>query len=536
MSGRAGAIGLTLPWPRRRERAATAVQSADVERFPLLDSVRALAALSVVLYHTTEGGLRLDPALAPLGMRLNVVGVPMFMTLSGFLLYRPFLAARRWGTRQPSLRRYVQGRVLRLVPAYWVALLVIGALTVLRGQVLGARFWVYFGFLQTYADWDGLRGLAHAWTLCLEASFYVFLGVWVLGMRSRRFSLRREIALMALLAAASLLLQFEYHATQGTWGNLDLTLPAMMFMFSAGMAVAAISVAYEGREHRSALLRSIAARPGWCWIAAVATYVVLCYGLALPPRGAPIGEYTAAGWLLEQVLGAVVAMLVLLPAIFGSNRGSGVPDAVLSSPLLLYLGRISYGVYLWHLTVLGWVEGVFEQRRSWDTVSFDLLLTLVISVLIASLSWVVVEKPFLQLKRRNAPPPHPDHPRDHQRRQQPAAHRDGEPARPLGIAWQDYVAPHLAGQDRRRAAGGAVVRAASHELGGAGTASAVHGDQLGGRPRGDEEIPVVQPGPAQVGGAGLQQSAGPRHVDAPAAADEARWHHGQSGEGSLHQA
>jgi peptidoglycan/LPS O-acetylase OafA/YrhL len=531
MSTQAGIISVALPRAGHRDRAASDVAADLAPRFPQLDAVRALAAVAVVVYHTTWGGLRLDPALAPLGMRLNVVGVPMFMALSGFLLYRPFLAARRRGTPRPSLRRYATGRVLRLVPAYWAALLVLGVLTTLHGDVLGGRFWVYFGFLQTYADWNALQGLSHAWTLCLEAAFYVFLALWVLGLRATRFSLRRELLLMALLAAVSLALQYEYWAAQGRWGNLDITFPAMMFMFSAGMAMAAFSVAYEGREHRSSLLRGIAARPGWCWIAAAAVYVVLCYALALPPRGAAIGDYTAAGWLLEQGLGAAVAVLILLPAVFGSNRGSGVPDAVLSSPLLLYLGRISYGVYLWHLAVLGWVEGVFLPRRTWDSLGLDLLLVLSVSALIASLSWVIVEKPFLQLKGRSTPAPQPDHPGHHQGPQQAATHNRREPSRPLGIPWQDHVAPQLARDNRGTACGGAASFAATGDrLGSAPAAGAVHRDQLGGRPGGDQQVPVPQPGATQVGGAHPQQPAPSSQVDLSATPDETGRHHSQPGD------
>lgn len=529
-------MGVALPrtLARDRDHAPPGVDLAP--RFPLLDSVRALAAISVVVYHTTWGGLRLDPALAPLGMRLNVVGVPMFMALSGFLLYRPFLAARRRGTSPPSLRRYAIGRVLRLVPAYWAALLVIGVLTTLRGDVLGSRFWVYFGFLQTYADWNGLQGLSHAWTLCLEASFYVFLGFWVLGWRRRRFSLRRELLLMSLLAAASLLLQFEYYSTAGRWGNLDLTLPAMLFMFCAGMALAAMSVAYEGREHRSALLRGVAARSGWCWIAAGATYLVLCYAVGLPPRGAAIGNYTAAGWLLEQLLGLAVGLLILLPAIFGSDYRSGLPGVVLSSPVLLYVGRISYGVYLWHLAVLGWAESVFLPRRTWDSLSLDMLIVLTISVLVASLSWVIVEKPFLQLKGRSAPAPQPDHPGDGQRRQQRAAHHDGQPSRPLGIAWQDHVASRLGGQNRGTAGGAPAVGAAGHHLGGAGGGGAVDADQLGRRPGGDKQVPVMHAGVFQVRSTHLQQAAAPGHVHTPSAGDESGGHRREPGERSLDRA
>ena len=94
--------------------------------FPLFDSLRAIAALSVFAIHALY-----QPEVQtgrvhwwyPLGVHLDI-GVPIFFGISGFLLYRPFLAARAAGGSF-DVRRYAWRRILRIVPAFWVALVVV---------------------------------------------------------------------------------------------------------------------------------------------------------------------------------------------------------------------------------------------------------------------------------------------------------------------------------------------------------------------------------------------------------------------------
>ena len=91
-------------------------------RFPLIDSCRGIAAVSVLLFHVgLVGSMGREGAWRPLQDGLWI-GVPIFFVISGFLLYRPFAAASRAGGREVDVRRYAIGRALRIVPAYWAAL------------------------------------------------------------------------------------------------------------------------------------------------------------------------------------------------------------------------------------------------------------------------------------------------------------------------------------------------------------------------------------------------------------------------------
>ena len=158
-------------------------------RFPLVDGMRAIAALSIVVFHA--GGATFYTLSHPLGgyvARLNV-GVTLFFVISGFLLYRPYLAARFGGPPAPRLRDYARRSMLRIFPAYWVALIVLGIAVDLPGAV-SSDWWVYAFLLQGYRlDWV-LGGIGPAWSLSIEVAFYAALPFFALALARDRKSTR----------------------------------------------------------------------------------------------------------------------------------------------------------------------------------------------------------------------------------------------------------------------------------------------------------------------------------------------------------
>jgi peptidoglycan/LPS O-acetylase OafA/YrhL len=92
--------------------------------FPCFDGLRAIAAVSVVVIHTSfVSGLTTRSGVGIYTARLEI-GVAVFFLISGFLLYRPFAAAHVAGLPSPVLGRFWVRRLLRIVPAYWLALTV----------------------------------------------------------------------------------------------------------------------------------------------------------------------------------------------------------------------------------------------------------------------------------------------------------------------------------------------------------------------------------------------------------------------------
>jgi peptidoglycan/LPS O-acetylase OafA/YrhL len=375
-------------------------------RFPLMDGLRAIAAMSIVVTHCSGlTGFNTANALGAYTARLNA-GVALFFVLSGFLLYRPFLAARFEGRPRPRIRDYARRRLLRIVPAYWLALTVLAATAGLPG-VFSGHWYVYYGFLQVYSGNWILGGIGPAWSLCVEMSFYVALPVIALALarvqrgRRREAMLRVEIAALAGLALGALAFRTWLHADDPT-SVLQSTLLCNLDWFCAGMGLALASVAWAGREGRAA---SVVARRAWpSWAAAAIVLWVMSTRLGLP-RGYP-PFYDGAHWLAEHVLYIAFGTLLALPAVFGDPR-DGVIRRLLGHPVLSWVGLVSYGVFLWHASLLinAWRNGAGDVLPFSLPFVSSLLVTAASATACAALSYYVVERPILRLKDRGRRPP-----------------------------------------------------------------------------------------------------------------------------------
>ena len=214
-------------------------------RFPLFDGLRAIAALSIVVTHVAGATHANDTTWwGHLTARLNV-GVTIFFLISGFLLYRPFVAARMQGRAAPRIRDFYRRRVLRIVPAYWLALTVLAIWPGLS-LVFSDHFWVYYGFLQVYNRFWILGGLGIAWSLCIEVTFYLLLPFyamavarWLAGRAPERQA-RAELWLLAALALAAVAGRTIQHSITDQ-SIFAFTLPGTFDWFALGMGLAVVS-------------------------------------------------------------------------------------------------------------------------------------------------------------------------------------------------------------------------------------------------------------------------------------------------------
>jgi peptidoglycan/LPS O-acetylase OafA/YrhL len=355
-----------------------------------------------------------------IGDLLAVLGnqpVLVFFVISGFLLYRPYAAAHAAGRPGSSTRRYARRRVLRIVPAYWTALTVMAIFPGIVG-VFSGDWWRYYFFLQSYSAHTVGGGIPSAWSLSVEASFYVLLPVWALLVRHlsgrvwRGVWLRSELGPLALLALVGVVVQVAASRLLVT-NLLATTLLGECTWFALGMALAVASVAAERRPQPGPLIRAVIDHPGLCWIAAAAclvgvTAVLHPGGLfniivslrTKQPYARTIGEIL----LTAGLCGALVA-----PAVFGERAG-GLPRRVLAWAPLAWLGLVSYGIYLYHLAI---AEVLGEQadpghfsasglglvsRFHHLTTPILFVLTALLSAAAAAISYYVVELPFLRRK------------------------------------------------------------------------------------------------------------------------------------------
>lgn len=401
------ALAIESPAAARRAPDALAPPPGN-PRFPLFDGLRAIAALSIVVTHCSGlTGFNTGNALGAWTARMDL-GVALFFVISGFLLYRPFLAARFEGRPSPGVLAYARRRLLRIVPAYWAALTILAATLNLSG-VFGPHWWAYYGFLQIYSnDWI-LGGIGPAWSLCVEMSFYAVLPLVAFAMaraqrgRPRAQMVRIEVAFLATIAVASVVLRTVVHA-QGGHSVIPNTLPGNLDWFAAGMGLALASVVTQGRERESRAVRVLHDRAWVPWLGALAIFALLGSPWLDMPRGFP-WVFSGGQWLAEHVLYIAVGLLLALPAVFGDPR-QGPIRRLLGNPVLAWLGLISYGIFLWHASLL--IEAFHHGAGGLiPTLPFvsSLLVTTAAAIGCATVSYYVLERPLLRFKDRRPRPP-----------------------------------------------------------------------------------------------------------------------------------
>lgn len=347
-------------------------------RFPHVDGVRAIAALAIVAVHVFAfSGVTATSPVGAYTARLNVA-VAIFFCISGFLLYRPYVAAASETRPTVRTRDYARRRALRIVPAYWTALTLLAIWPGLPG-VFTSDWWRYYGFLQAYEARTAIGGIAPAWTLCVEVSFYALLPLYALALRRARGSLRIELCVLAVLSLGTLALRTALHHDGGAH-VLESTLPGMFDWFAVGMALAVLSVA--GRLPRPA---------GWAWwLGALVLFWLVATQIGAP-RVYDETLYSGRAWLSEHVLYAAIAVCIALPAV--AARDAHGPRRVLGTRLLAWLGLVSYGIFLWHYPLLTELHD-----RGVDGWAALLVLGGGAAVACAALSYHVVELPWLRRK------------------------------------------------------------------------------------------------------------------------------------------
>ncbi len=359
----------------------------------------------MLVYHTASGSpFDKVSSLGRFTVRLNL-GVSVFFLISGFLLYRPFVVAHFSGRPTHSPLKFWVRRLLRIVPAYWVALTVVTY--VMHADKIGSSWRsivVDYGFGQIYYPLHFFSGIGQAWSLCTEMSFYLFLPLYaaLVGMRRRSptHQLRRELIVLGVLVAGGVGFKnwvLNYHCAPNCFTShvpyMIAWLPSFLDLFALGMFLAVLSAWYS--QHRSEpTWTAHPAMPWASWACAAIVFVVVTR------VGNPIAAALApTQYLVSQELYGLFAFFLLLPAVFGP-QDHGLIRRLLRAWPVASLGVVSYGVYLWHKAWFDEVFGWFGAKgwTSLPTYVALTLLVLVVSTASASASYFIVERPLLRLK------------------------------------------------------------------------------------------------------------------------------------------
>ena len=379
-------------------RAHPVARRAEPAHIPALDGIRGLAILLVMMTHfiLIQKGSKIDVIVGAIG-RFGWSGVDLFFVLSGFLITGILYDSKN---SEHYFRNFYARRTLRIFPLYYFVVFI--SLVVLPrlgsfGEHFGhigktwPTYWLYLSNFAIAFTKDINHGvLALTWSLAIEEQFYLLWPLIVLSCRRETLMKICGIAVaVAILSRTALVLAGP--AQWLPWVPYNITICRM-----DGLAIGAfVALALRGPNSIRSLLRPAKfALP----ICIIALFGIIGYHRSMHWIGGPgqtIG-YT--------VLGLIFASILVLTL---NDAGSGVARRFFTQRWLRFLGKYSYGLYLFHfpahIIIHDWVYGP-EQFLSigGSRVPGQLIyivLSFALSLAMALLSWHLLEKQFLALKR-----------------------------------------------------------------------------------------------------------------------------------------
>ena len=371
---------------------------AHVPRLDVLDGLRGLAIALVLYFHVwqiswlpatlTVFGYDLSWQRIP---ELGFVGVDLFFFLSGFVIVYPYVRARLEGRTAPTLAHFAYRRFIKIVPSYVLCMAVLIAVGYARFDSWGDAFrQIGLHLLFIHNWWPDSSGSINGvlWSLAIEVQFYAIFPLLVWGFVRAPYVVTLS---MAIVAVAWRLIVEQCCSYSYDW--LLSQLPAVLDLFAAGMLTAWLFVWL--RKHRPKIagrraLWTLAALGGFVWF-----YVLIGHGFDI--RYEPDGFHH---WITRDGL-----LLALDFGIIGLSSLFALPlwHAALANPALVFLGAISYNLYLWHQVVarywrdLGWPRPLTERPQ--DDPHWALVYTLIvipITIAVATLVTFGFERPLLR--------------------------------------------------------------------------------------------------------------------------------------------
>lgn len=357
-----------------------------------LDGLRFLAVTLVMLDHWLGEHNRL-----PLGY----FGVNLFFVLSGFLITRILIHSKLTDERLQrshghSLRQFYIRRSIRIFPIYYLTLFI---LAIVGFQAAREHFFWFFTYTQNIwiilnQTWFG--ALDHLWSLAVEEQYYIFFPFLILFIPIRHLP-----NLLISLIAIAVLLRIYLFITQAPWMVQFVFMPTCLDAFGLGGVLAYLLV-----FHKEKFVK-IAGNPLY-WLLGLIFYCTNVY--LITTNSAPRNIYTD---VFERFFTSAFCFFIIGKSVIGYQ---GFGKFLLENPVSNYLGRVSYGLYLFHNIVFNYYHTPpdFITVRAWNRILRELPVVAgsgtettlkffffyALTAAIATVSWFAIEKPFNSLKDR----------------------------------------------------------------------------------------------------------------------------------------
>jgi peptidoglycan/LPS O-acetylase OafA/YrhL len=391
------------------DRALSGDVSTGISRIAAFDGLRGVAIAMVLWYHVWQASW-LSVAIPMWGGPINLqvipetgfLGVELFFFLSGFCVFYPFAKAHFDGKPSPAWAHFYVRRFLKIVPSYVLGLAVLLALGVQKYDTLaqGARdvayhlLFIHNWFAASYGSINGVL-----WSLGVEVQFYLIFPLLCLG-----FLRRPALCFAALVALAIAFRAFIDGHDHYFYSQLINQLPAVLDLFAVGMLVA-----YLYRYVATKQPALAGATMGWTVVAIVG---VVCVGSLL--QGLYATRYEPGGLDIWQGHYRTELALGFGAIGLGTLFAHRAWVSVIANPVLIFLGAISYNLYIWHQVIAHalesapWLRPVTRDPHAdphWQAVYTP--VAAVLAIIVATAVTYAFERPILNLGKNVGKPRRP---------------------------------------------------------------------------------------------------------------------------------
>lgn len=352
------------------------MEKVNRDFYPQLDSLRAIAVLLVIISHWFSKDHFLNRYSAN-----GVWGVTLFFVLSGFLISRILIKSKtKIEAGYPiaeAFKLFYIRRSLRIFPIYYFLLFV---LFVFDFESVRDSFWWHFSYGSNIyfwlkGDWEGL--LSHLWSLAVEEQFYLIMPALILFV-SRRYL----ISVLIVGVLIGVIFRLFIVTSDSSMGRL--LMPASLDSFCIGGLLACV------RSDNKLWYKYYVSKQQW--------FLILSFFLLAIDK-LPVFQILSAGQSSAFYILSISISFGLLINRVTYNIETPILKQILNNKVLLYVGKISYGIYLFH-NFIPYFYGIEMHGLPLELSIYVIqFLRLVILISLASLSWFFIEKPLLSIKK-----------------------------------------------------------------------------------------------------------------------------------------